>query len=511
MNKLKILIFLVCISIKLITCDYLENFTCSEVVDYVNMFAISLPSPIPIILLNYESDDKNWRSEILKYDTNIIEFKNSCLDFSGTKYVSDSRKTSYVINFRVEDFYYNFNKTTYDGLIYAEDNDDGRNDTINSIKLINEKLCDRYPKLCDKILGNNESAIQVETLNILPVQRKILHCRDSTIMVNYLKNYKLLTSDIKHCELNMKKYAHELEAVLSPKPFHIDTESTIPTVFYDCYTEDDVDMAPFVNTARNFCDNIEYVYLRFLKKMSWQRVAIISDYSKLSDELEHRLTKLFGESDIVYGIEKCTESGDDLKKTLKKLVDVDARIIILNTDKVTTEALFKQVNALNLPDNKYVWITKNFMPSNHLKILPQLVYNISPKKISVFMSISPFDINITESGSRSARRRTAHKLLKGIMKPSFIIKGPNYQSTFEVSSNGIKEVNSSPSYQYLRIQDMEPCALRSINFYNPCNDFELYLILSVLLLFSVALLVVTTFFIELDTMRHRAHDTLRLI
>lgn len=220
----------------------------------------------------------------------------------------------YVINFRVEDYYNNFNKTIADGLIYAGENNDNKNSSIKSVKVIDEKLCNNYPKACDEIFEIPNTALQ--DLNTTPQTRNILSCTNDIIMIMVTdrKDYKIIKSNMDNCKDNMIKYEHDLEAIISARPFNLDIETNIPTLFYVCLIEEDSNLYAFVNSAWKFCNNIEYVYLELLHIMSWERVAIVSDYSEFSNMVDERFMRVFDSEHIVYGLEKCTEDEDDLKR-----------------------------------------------------------------------------------------------------------------------------------------------------------------------------------------------------
>lgn len=243
------------------------------------------------------------------------------------------------MNLAVDDFYkFNYNYILNNGLHYAGDiggsietfnsyvidmnetntyvqNNKTKNQNLRFVKLFSGrgKLDPSFYDYVYDFQDNSEQTLHADV--DLNVKQTILICVSNFIMDGHIIN-QIDYIDFKfkftsNCTENIEKLKHNILAVITNEP--IEMEEKVPFPIILCSNPLRHIMSPSnynltTLTSTNQIQVFQIAFMKFLKKVAWQRIAILSDNYDHSIEFEKNLVSIFSEEDMMYTVFRCEEN-----------------------------------------------------------------------------------------------------------------------------------------------------------------------------------------------------------
>ncbi|CAH0397168.1 unnamed protein product [Chilo suppressalis] len=326
-----------------------------------------------------------------------------------------------------------------------------------------------------------------------------------------------------NCE-TLKDINSSLLAIVTPSPY--DLETNTPTIIYNTphlYPEAK-DQLPNMANLMIPWKHLKYAILQFLKSMNWYRVAVLSDDAEDSVEFLEDLTPFLDENDITYSSEICNCIGRncDFIGANKRLTDM--KIVILNLNSKNGRQFLNYMTFLDKNrKTKIKWIVRGWPFDKDEKFHSMVdlfsftqssVFGVAPSYNdlhSPYVSVIRRSLELITTSYKDALgdREKFTKWFASKTKDSapyktivYIIRKFHEQdlrvvATMEIENTKVvKELKFAKIYDKLPLDVPRECFLRSRNYFQPCDDELLLILLGVLILFMLVYLIVTLYFVK---------------
>ncbi|XP_075982072.1 uncharacterized protein LOC142980523 [Anticarsia gemmatalis] len=317
------------------------------------------------------------------------------------------------------------------------------------------------------------------------------------------------------CEDEIKKLGNNLLAVISATPFEMNAEFSIPTVFYKIPYMDPGYLSQFPNAVHLVDDKLlKHAILRTIEEAGWQRVAIISDDSLYSIELEDELVQEFNRKKMIYNVQRCEKAVCNVEEALSNLLRMRTRIIVANVEEKNARKLYDLVHK----SSRHVTFLFRVWPfwdhtqqpvgqSLSITLGPQqretekkCFRNIErePSYLAIYEGLRRIYLARQYYSTSESSRRDFNEHFKSQLNSSetvAYVRRPNkLLSTMSLSKNGVEKYKKIEDLFERVPNDGPNCYRLTKNFAKPCDPTAVVLIMLVIIAFSIALLLILFFF-----------------
>ncbi|CAB3241473.1 unnamed protein product [Arctia plantaginis] len=494
---------------------------------------------------------QEMNEKLMKMCGHFYNIQSSTFDMSINETLKAITKENNVINLWVRDYYDNTSDVHHHKrLVYAGDvvyqpilfDDRPESDACSNSK--DQESEKRIAKIVSKSVANINSGDFVDFISSIQYENNTVTSRrsclkqankttDLTIVLvcsdkwknclnkNWFvaKNLKFKFQSTNTCGEFTKIYQNNILAVLAPTPFEMEYEVTIPTIFYETPYMSSEHKTLFPNSMNLISGLLlKHVFMKFINKAGWRRVAIISDETPYSFDFEVEMLDLFHGNQILYNVQRC-KNADDFEKAKRYLVAVDARIIIANVNETNARELtsildpyksrfiilFRVLPFWDWIDYKFQnWISITMGPSeidyktcqverDPICIAIMLSLGIVANTHAEY-SLTPEDLHRTTFYRKFAKTMATKIPPESV---AYLKRRHEELSKLYLTKNGeiSKEVTYSAPFN-AEVLDQKECIAKVNNFARPC-DYSVYLYLMlVVIMFAITLLTITCYFHE---------------
>lgn len=143
--------------------------------------------------------------------------------------------------------------------------------------------------------------------------------------------FNLIQADDSNCDETIEANQHRLLAILRNEA---QNESPVPTVLLRTPYISSADQAVLPNSMNLVpWQPLKFGIVKFIQKVGWQRLVVVSDDSEFSVEFERELTDLLQKEGIIFTSVRCEGAEFSLEKLRKKLHQTSPRIVIANIER----------------------------------------------------------------------------------------------------------------------------------------------------------------------------------
>ncbi|XP_063831964.1 uncharacterized protein LOC135081160 [Ostrinia nubilalis] len=380
------------------------------------------------------------------------------------------------------------------------------NSTLTYTHLISDTIPFKYGSLF-QVIDHEPFKYYSEIIICLP-----RNTPNFSIYKTYLKTYGWDVDIRKDCEANIMPQNHTLAMITYEAP---NTDLFLPAIFYHTpYMLPEV-MDRFPNSLSLSTDwaPLKYAFVEFLKKMNWQRVAVVSDDAVYSEAFADELTSLFTMEGLIFTDQRCSKTCNFVK-SLILLKNADAKVIILNVDKENARQLVSAITRLQL--RGVLWIVRDW-PFEQVSLFQGMteVYSLTlspgynktedyhPYLSSINKGIQIIDrIYKNVLGDKETFLRNLSKAVrpKDYKTYAYVMlfrdnPAPSVVASMIIEEDRVKIMRFSDVYGGAVPSDLkEACIVRSYDYFQPCNHLKLLLLVLVWIAFALAVLLIIVCF-----------------
>ncbi|XP_026751631.2 uncharacterized protein LOC113512061 [Galleria mellonella] len=495
-----------------------------------------------LLLVSNEDGHKKMNDELENminrndYDIDVRRLHINNATLTETISIVNTNRNDYVVNLKIVDFYKE--STLPSDLIFHEN---GATITdpfcvIDIAKTNKETSCEVKDVELQEMAAFSKNILDIKDIEIIEILSNfninnnkehtmptkkyathiILICsqNENAIDSDYKEKLKANSNPVElifsECNTEMK-IPDNTSAVLAPKPLQFSSfNPQIPFIFYDSNHLLPVHEEDYPNSYTLLpWQPLKYALVKFLQKMKWQRIAVISDDSYFSDEFEKELISLLHENDFVYTVKQClyninsSNYDPNLKtctfdKGLNELRNQEYKVwvIIANVEIYNLEKLTRAARDLGIRGVQ--WIFRH--PYNDdTKHIPDNIGDI------YYIKLSPSGTNAFNDLIYTGIEYIKKALFYGNMNITFPISTVVRATITKryYTFRGIIDIDGTKSsvieMPHAYISDLSDCYIRSNDFDKPCDNFLLCLLFLVIIMFMLILLIIVIYFSNIHT------------
>ncbi|KAJ8720721.1 hypothetical protein PYW08_006186 [Mythimna loreyi] len=307
------------------------------------------------------------------------------------------------------------------------------------------------------------------------------------------------------CQQFLYEYKDRLLAVLAPEPVELPFEYQVPTIFYEAPYMSSETKSAFPNSMNLVPWRLlKHGFVKFIKEVGWQRVAIVTDDSEYSIDFENELTTLFSKEGLVYTVIRCEDAKCDMEKIVQELREIFANIVVANVEKNNAEKLLK---------HSFVWLVRQTTGKLNRKNSRAFSFSLHSTQ---YKECTDADDNIlTGLNSIKQAYNTVNK--DNIQKKEFyrlfaekleeitpriteavvnVYRSDKLISIMSVKESGAKIVSYNDPYGSGAVEadGTGHCLVTTYDFYHPCEDPLIMFFMFTLMMFVLTILLITCYF-----------------